>query len=101
MTRQVLTDAEGGFRSTAVRSVGYDDATMVLEVEFHPTKKDATRSAIWWYAPVSRATFDEIVNPENSAGAVFHASIRMNRSVVGEFKGWHDVESGLPIGMPA
>jgi hypothetical protein len=94
MTRQPV-------ESSNLRSVGYDTEMMTLEVEFQP-KKDGT-AQIWRYSPVSLATFDEIVNPENSAGAVFHAAVRSNKAIKAEPVGFSlavDVDPEIPAGMP-
>jgi hypothetical protein len=87
MTRQPV-------ESSNLVSVGYDEATQILEVEFQPNKTGA--SSIWQYRPVSRETFEQIIDPANSAGAVFHAAVRSNKSLYGEQVGF-----SMPGEVPA
>lgn len=68
MTRQPIA-------STSIASVGYDDATMTLEVEFQ------SKSAVWQYSPVARAVFEWMTDPLNSAGRIFHANVKSNPAI--------------------
>jgi hypothetical protein len=52
--------------SSNVKGVGYDADTQTLEVEF-------LNGGVYQYAPVDKETYDEIVDPANSAGRIIGA----------------------------
>ncbi len=67
MTRQPI-------RSSNLAAVGYDDATQTLEIEFKPNR--AGVAAVWQYRPVARDVYDAMLNPEQSAGSLFHEFVK-------------------------
>jgi KTSC domain len=69
MTRELIN-------SSAIASVGYNPASMLLEVEF---KKSGD---VWQYAPVSLETYLTMKDAAHSAGRTFFANVRNNPAVV-------------------
>lgn len=59
--------------SSNISSIGYDDATLTLQVEFY----DQT---IWDYTPVTREAYTEMMNAE-SIGSYFAKYIRNNKDI--------------------
>ena len=59
--------------SSNINSIGYDDATLTLEVEFY----DQT---VWGYSPVTREAYTELMNAE-STGSYFARHIRNNKDI--------------------
>jgi len=70
--------------STNIASVGYDDATQMLEIEFKPGKSGL--AAIWEYTPVHRSVYEAMLDPAQSPGRIFHAQIKSNPEICAEHK---------------
>jgi hypothetical protein len=81
MTRQPI-------ESTSIASVGYDEATMTLEVEFKQ------KGAVWQYSPVARAVFEWMTDPTQSAGRIFHTNVKSNPAITAT-RVWTSSESAL------
>ena len=62
--------------SSNINSIGYDDKTKTLEVEFFD-------QAIWKYSPVTREGYTELMNSE-SIGSYFAKNIRKNEAIKAE-----------------
>lgn len=64
--------------STAFAAQAYDPADQLLELQFHPRKKD-NRVQVGQYFPVSQGLYDELMNPpDGSSGRVFIQKIKVN-----------------------
>lgn len=54
--------------SSDIRSIGYDDETCILEIEFHS-------GGIYQYYSVPRAVYERLMNA-SSYGKYFHAHVK-------------------------
>jgi hypothetical protein len=54
--------------SSNIQSIGYDDKTQILEIEFHS-------DGIYQYYSVPKSTFEELMNA-SSHGKYFHRHIK-------------------------
>lgn len=77
---EAITIVRVPVKSSTIISVGYDDATQTLEVEFTP-RKDGTQ-AIFRYHPRTRVFFDSLTSGEQSVGRAIHAMIRSREATV-------------------
>jgi hypothetical protein len=64
--------------SSNILSVGYADDTQTLEVQFKFDRHGV--SAVWQYSPIERETFEDIIDPANSAGTIIRP-ITQDRSL--------------------
>lgn len=60
--------------SSQINSIGYDEETETLEVEF------LNDSSIWTYHPVPKTTYQALMAAD-SIGAYFYANIRKDSSI--------------------
>ena len=60
-------------QSTQIKSVGYDEKTSTLEIEFH-------RGNIYQYNPITKEGYEAMMKAE-SPGKFFHANIKNNELV--------------------
>lgn len=60
-------------QSTQIKSVGYDEKTSTLEIEFH-------RGKIYQYHPITKEGYEAMMKAE-SPGKFFHANIRNNELI--------------------
>ncbi len=74
MTQVTRTPIE----SSNLVSIGYDESTSTLAIEFHGGK-------VWEYSPVPKDVYDRMLGAREqggSAGSIFHHEVKRNPDVV-------------------
>lgn len=57
--------------SSNVAKFGHDEPREILEVEYHPNKNG--RAAVWQYHPVHVSLYEQMLDPNQSAGQIVNA----------------------------
>lgn len=69
MTRELV-------ESSNIKSVGYDPAALLLEVEFHA--KDGEPPRVYQCEGVEPYVFERMMTPGVSVGKIYHAEVKAN-----------------------
>lgn len=65
-------------KSSQIKSIGYDDTSSTLEIEF--TSKN---NPVWRYSPVTQNGYTALINAD-SVGKYFHEHIKFNKLLAAE-----------------